>query len=73
MSDQTIAAGAAEIAARAESELEQLVGISSPSGDVRGGRARRSTLCATLLPEGARRRAPAMLDTGERAGSAWVA
>ena len=34
--DPLIAARAAEIAARAEAELEALVGISSPSGDVDG-------------------------------------
>jgi glutamate carboxypeptidase len=50
--DQRIAAEAAEIAARAERELEQLVGISSPSGDVPGAE-QALALCATLLPDGA--------------------
>ena len=44
---------ASEIAARAESELAELVGISSPSGDVDGAE-RALALCASLLPEGAR-------------------
>lgn len=47
-----IAAQAAEIAARAESELEQLVGVSSPSGDVSGAE-QVLALCARLLPQGA--------------------
>jgi glutamate carboxypeptidase len=34
--DPTIAAGAAEIAAHAERELEALVAVSSPSGDLAG-------------------------------------
>ncbi len=50
--DPRIAAEAAEIAARAEAELEQLVGISSPSGDVPGAE-RALALCASLLPDGA--------------------
>jgi glutamate carboxypeptidase len=51
--DPTIASEAAEIAARAESELAQLVDISSPSGDVPGAEAALA-LCASLLPDGAR-------------------
>jgi glutamate carboxypeptidase len=50
--DPQIAAEAAEIARRAEPELEQLVGISSPSGDVPGAE-RALKLCASLLPDGA--------------------
>jgi glutamate carboxypeptidase len=50
--DPRIAAEAAEIATRAETELEQLVGISSPSGDVPGAE-RALALCASLLPDGA--------------------
>jgi len=46
-----IVAAADEIAARAESELEALVGISSPSGDVEGAE-RALELCAALLPDG---------------------
>ncbi len=51
--DPRIAADAAEIAARAEGELEELVGISSPSGDLQGAE-RALALCAALLPEDAR-------------------
>jgi glutamate carboxypeptidase len=47
-----IAGGADEIARSAESELDQLVAISSPSGDVEGAE-RALRLCATLLPDGA--------------------
>jgi glutamate carboxypeptidase len=56
--DPELVAEAAEIAARAESELEQLVAISSPSGDVEGAE-RALRLCAQLLPEGARTERPA--------------
>lgn len=55
--DPGIAAEAAEIAARAETELEQLVGISSPSGDVPGAE-RALALCASLLPDGAETERP---------------
>ncbi len=47
-----IEAQAAEIAARAGTELEQLVAISSPSGDVPGAE-QALALCASLLPDGA--------------------
>jgi glutamate carboxypeptidase len=47
--DQFVADGAAEIAARAQRELEALVGISSPSGDVEGA-DEAVALCAALLP-----------------------
>jgi glutamate carboxypeptidase len=50
--DPAITAEAAEIAARADAELEDLVGISSPSGDVDGAE-RALALCAGLLPAGA--------------------
>jgi glutamate carboxypeptidase len=50
--DPRIAAEAAEIAQRAESELAQLVDISSPSGDVPGAEAALQ-VCISLLPEGA--------------------
>ncbi|MGI8713335.1 MAG: M20/M25/M40 family metallo-hydrolase [Solirubrobacteraceae bacterium] len=50
--DPGIASQAAEIAARAESELAQLVDISSPSGDVPAAEAALE-LCASLLPPGA--------------------
>jgi glutamate carboxypeptidase len=51
--DPQLAAEAAGIAVRGEAELEQLVAISSPSGDVEGAE-RALALCATLLPDGAR-------------------
>jgi len=53
----SIATAAAEIAGRGESELEELVGISSPSGDVPGAE-RALALCAELLPAGARTERP---------------
>jgi glutamate carboxypeptidase len=55
--DPSIAGEAAEIAARAEVELEQLVAISSPSGDVEGAE-RALALCVALLPDGARTERP---------------
>jgi glutamate carboxypeptidase len=61
--DAVIAAEAAEIAARAPAELEQLVGISSPSGDVDGAE-RALALCAGLLPDGARIERPPCSTTG---------
>jgi glutamate carboxypeptidase len=49
--DAWIAAAAGTIAARAPEELERLVGISSPSGDVAGAEA--ALQCAlTLVPDG---------------------
>jgi glutamate carboxypeptidase len=60
---ERIAAAADEIAARAESELEQLVAISSPSGDVEGAEAALS-LCASLLPDGAAIERPASSTPG---------
>jgi glutamate carboxypeptidase len=51
--DQLIADGAAEIAAHAERELEALVAVSSPSGDLPGAEE-AIALCAALLPVGAR-------------------
>ncbi len=50
--DPTIAAQAAEIADRAESELAALVDVSSPSGDVPGAEA-AIAVCLELLPGGA--------------------
>lgn len=56
--DPWIAAAAEEIAARAPAELERLVAISSPSGDVRGADA-AFALALELAPEGVRfERAP---------------
>lgn len=48
-----VSAGAAEIAARAERELEALVAVSSPSGDLAGAEE-AIALCAALLPVRAR-------------------
>jgi glutamate carboxypeptidase len=48
--DAWVQAGAAEIARRAERELEALVAVSSPSGDVRGAEECAS-VCAALLPD----------------------
>ena len=64
--DPTIAAEAAEIAARAEAELAQLVDISSPSGDIPGAEAALE-LCASLLPDGRRRAARGLLHGRQRA------
>jgi glutamate carboxypeptidase len=50
--DDFVADAAAHIAGRAERELEALVGVSSPSGDVRGAEESLA-VCAALLPEGA--------------------
>jgi glutamate carboxypeptidase len=47
--DQFVADGAAEIASRAQRELEALVGVSSPSGDVDGAEEALA-VCAALLP-----------------------
>jgi glutamate carboxypeptidase len=46
--DPTVAAAAEEIAARAERELEALVGISTPSGDVAGAEE-AVAICTALL------------------------
>lgn len=51
--DPFVAQAAAEIAARAERELEALVGVSSPSGDVSGAEEALA-VCAALLPAAAR-------------------
>jgi glutamate carboxypeptidase len=51
--DQLIADSAAEIAAHAERELEALVAVSSPSGDLPGAEE-AIALCVALLPVGAR-------------------
>jgi glutamate carboxypeptidase len=61
--DPQLAAEAAEIAARAEAELEQLVAISSPSGDIKGAE-QALALCTTLLPDGARAERPACSTPG---------
>jgi glutamate carboxypeptidase len=50
--DPWIAERATAIAARAERELEALVGVSSPSGDVRGAQE-AAAVAAALLPDGA--------------------
>jgi glutamate carboxypeptidase len=51
--NELIVPAAAEIAQRAERELEALVGVSSPSGDVEGAE-QALAICASLLPRGAR-------------------
>jgi glutamate carboxypeptidase len=51
--DALIAEASAEIAAHAERELEALVAVSSPSGDLPGAEE-AIALCAALLPVGAR-------------------
>jgi glutamate carboxypeptidase len=51
--DPLVCAGAAEIAERAERELEALVGVSTPSGDLAGADEAIS-VCALLLPRSAR-------------------
>jgi glutamate carboxypeptidase len=61
--DAAIAQPAAEIAARARSELAQLVDISSPSGDVDGAE-RALAVCASLVPDGARIERPASSSAG---------
>ena len=50
--DPLIASGAADIAAQAEAQLESLVGVSSPSGDLDGAEGAIS-LCEEMLPAGA--------------------
>ena len=50
--DQWIVDSSASIADRAERELEALVGVSSPSGDVRGAQE-AAAIAAALLPDGA--------------------
>jgi glutamate carboxypeptidase len=61
--DPAIEQLAAEIAGRAESELAELVDISSPSGDVDGAE-RALALCAGLLPAGARVQRPSCSTSG---------
>ena len=51
--DASIAVDAARIAASAERELEALVGVSSPSGDIAGAE-QAIAICAALLPPEAR-------------------
>src|SRR3712207_9078795 len=48
--DPWVQRAAAEITARAERELEALVAVSSPSGDVRGAEE-CAAVCAALLPD----------------------
>ena len=50
--DPWVQAAAAEIARRAPRELEALVGVSSPSGDVHGAEE-CAAVCAALLPDAA--------------------
>jgi glutamate carboxypeptidase len=51
--DQWIADSSDSIASRAERELEALVGVSTPSGDVAGAQE-AAAIAAALLPDGAR-------------------
>ena len=51
--DDWVATSAAAIAARAPRELEALVAVSSPSGDVRGAEE-CVALCTALAPQGAK-------------------
>ena len=48
--DEFVATAASAVAARAEREIEALVDVSSPSGDVRGAEE-AVAVCAALLPE----------------------
>jgi glutamate carboxypeptidase len=57
LTDPLIAAEAEEIAATATAELQQLVDISSPSGDIDGAE-RALEVCAALLPHGSRVQRP---------------
>jgi glutamate carboxypeptidase len=50
--DTWVQAAGAEIGRRAERELEALVGVSSPSGDVQGANE-CAAICAALLPDAA--------------------
>lgn len=50
--DEFVAAAADQIGARAGREIEQLVAVSSPSGDVEGAEEALA-VCSALLPEGA--------------------
>ncbi len=52
VTDPLVAAAAEEIAASASGELQELVDISSPSGDIAGAE-RALAVCVRLLPEGA--------------------
>ena len=61
--DQFVADGAAEIAARAPRELEALVAVSSPSGDVEGAEE-AIALCARVPAAAGRDRAGSVLDPG---------
>jgi glutamate carboxypeptidase len=56
--DEFIASGSAEIAARAERELEALVGVSSPSGDHDGAEEAIAISAALLPPEAEIERIP---------------
>ncbi len=61
--DPRVGALAQRIAATATAELEALVGVSSPSGDVEGAE-RSLALCRELLPPGARIERPACSTPG---------
>ncbi len=61
--DPWVESSAAAIAGRAERELEALVGVSSPSGDVPGAEE-AAAICAALLPDDARVERPACSSPG---------
>jgi glutamate carboxypeptidase len=61
--NELIFSGAADIAARAEREIEALVGVSSPSGDVEGAEE-AIAVCAALLPPVAAIERPACSTAG---------
>ena len=56
--DPAIATAAADIAARSERELEALVAVSSPSGDVRGAEEAIAVCTALLPPQAETERVP---------------
>jgi glutamate carboxypeptidase len=62
--DETLAADAAEIAAHAERELEALVAVSSPSGDVAGAEEAIAVCAALLPPQAAIERVPCSTSDG---------
>jgi glutamate carboxypeptidase len=64
--DRFVSEAAAEIAARAERELEALVAVSSPSGDVAGAEEALA-VCAALLPSQAEIERPSSSTPGSAA------
>jgi glutamate carboxypeptidase len=62
--DISIAEGAARIAAKAERDLEALVAVSSPSGDLHGAEEALAICAALLPPEAEIERVPCSTDGG---------